>query len=97
MAAPAAVASPVQHGHIDDSVVPGTVHIVDLDHTMSTKHSKGNSEIVLVPTPSDDPDDPVSHLVEEVFNSEERRLVHHSTTSPLNQGSLCYNHERHDH
>ena len=45
---------------IDDSVIPGTVHLVDLDHNMSTKHSKGNKEIVLIPTPSEDPDDPLN-------------------------------------
>ena len=50
----------VQHGQIDDSVVPGTVHLVDLDHSMQAKHSKAQQDIVLVPTPSDDPDDPVS-------------------------------------
>jgi hypothetical protein len=47
-------------GIIDESVVPGTVHLVDIDHNMSTKHSKGNKEIVLIPTPSDDPDDPLN-------------------------------------
>lgn len=35
---------------IDDSVVSGTAHLVDLDHNMSTKHSEGNKEIVLIPT-----------------------------------------------
>jgi hypothetical protein len=47
-------------GMIDESVVPGTVHLVDLEHNMSTKHSKGDNEIVLIPTPSDDPDDPLN-------------------------------------
>lgn len=45
---------------IDQNVVPGTVHLVDLEHNMTTKHSKGNKEIVLIPTPSDDPDDPLN-------------------------------------
>lgn len=49
----------IQHGHIDDSVVPGTVHLIDLDHTMQAKHSKAHQDVILVPTPSDDPDDPV--------------------------------------
>ena len=49
----------IQHGHIDDSAVPGTVHLVDIDNTMHAKHSKAHQDIVLVPTPSDDPDDPV--------------------------------------
>ena len=50
----------VLHGNIDDSVVPGTVHLVDLDQSMRAKHSAAHQDIVLVPTPSEDPDDPVS-------------------------------------
>lgn len=42
-------------GHIDDSVVPGTVHLVDIDHNVQSKHSKNHKDIILVPTPSDDP------------------------------------------
>ena len=49
----------IQHGHIDESIVPGTVHLIDLDHNLHVKHSKAQQDIVLVPTPSDDPDDPV--------------------------------------
>lgn len=45
--------------HEDDAApVPGTVHLVDLDGTMRAKHAKG-SDVVLVPAPSRDPDDPV--------------------------------------
>lgn len=45
-------------GHTD---VPGTVHLVDLEGTMHTKHARGGkSDIVLIPAPSSDPDDPVS-------------------------------------
>ncbi|OAL34849.1 hypothetical protein AYO20_05809 [Fonsecaea nubica] len=41
--------------------VPGTVHLVDLDHTMHTRHADaGAGDIVLVPTPSNDPDDPLN-------------------------------------
>ena len=47
-------------GHIDESAVPGTVHLVDLDHSIHTRHSSGDKEIVLIPTPSDDPDDPLN-------------------------------------
>lgn len=45
----------------DDGVpVPGTVHLVDLEGTMMAKHAKGaQRDIVLVPAPSSDPDDPV--------------------------------------
>ncbi len=41
--------------------VPGTVHLVDLEGTMRAKHaSKGHKDIVLVPAPSNDPDDPLN-------------------------------------
>lgn len=47
--------------HIDDSVVPGTVHLVDVEHVLNTKHAKGTQgDIVLVPSPSSDPDDPLN-------------------------------------
>jgi MFS family permease len=40
--------------------IPGTVHLVDLDGTMRTQHAQGGQrDIVLVPTPSQDPDDPL--------------------------------------
>ncbi|KAI0834279.1 putative MFS transporter [Hypoxylon sp. FL0890] len=48
------------HGDIDESLVPGTVHLVDLEHTMATQHAKDQKDIVLVPTPSTDPDDPLN-------------------------------------
>ncbi|KIX03955.1 uncharacterized protein Z518_07508 [Rhinocladiella mackenziei CBS 650.93] len=40
--------------------VPGTVHLVDLEHTMHTRHADGSKDVVLVPTPSSDPDDPLN-------------------------------------
>jgi hypothetical protein len=41
--------------------VPGTVHLVDLEHTLLARHAgNGAGDIVLVPTPSDDPDDPLN-------------------------------------
>lgn len=43
-----------------DTVVPGTVHLVDLDLSLRTRHAKGNQNIVLVPTPSSDPNDPLN-------------------------------------
>lgn len=48
------------HGHINYEAVPGTTHLVDLDGHMNAQHSKGNAQIVLIPTPSDDPDDPLN-------------------------------------
>jgi hypothetical protein len=42
------------------SPVPGTVHLVDLEGVMLAKHAqRGQRDIVLVPAPSSDPDDPV--------------------------------------
>ena len=44
----------------DSWPVPGTVHLVDLEGTMAAKHAKGTrKDVILVPTPSSDPDDPV--------------------------------------
>ncbi|EME39841.1 hypothetical protein DOTSEDRAFT_137260 [Dothistroma septosporum NZE10] len=40
--------------------VPGTFHLVDLDHTIASKHANAHQDIVLVPTPSEDPDDPLN-------------------------------------
>jgi hypothetical protein len=39
--------------------VPGTVHLVDLDHNMQARHA-GNGDIILDPAPSSDPDDPLN-------------------------------------
>ncbi|XDG03625.1 hypothetical protein ABKA04_003240 [Annulohypoxylon sp. FPYF3050] len=55
-----ALAMATDHSDIDESLVPGTVHLVDLEHTMATRHAKGHNDIVLVPTPSTDPDDPLN-------------------------------------
>lgn len=51
--------TPVSHSEDLSGTVPGTVHLVDLDHTMHTRHAQGG-DIVLVPTPSKDPDDPLN-------------------------------------
>ncbi|KAL4904498.1 hypothetical protein BDW74DRAFT_178604 [Aspergillus multicolor] len=41
--------------------IPGTVHLVDLDSTISSRHARGASrDVVLIPTPSNDPDDPLN-------------------------------------
>ncbi|CAK7222454.1 hypothetical protein SBRCBS47491_004870 [Sporothrix bragantina] len=39
---------------------PGTVYLVDHDHQVAGQHAKADAEIVLVPAPSDDPDDPLN-------------------------------------
>jgi len=45
----------------ENVTVPGTVHLVDLEGTMATQHAQGGRrDIVLVPTPSADPDDPLN-------------------------------------
>ncbi|KAH8894325.1 MFS general substrate transporter [Thozetella sp. PMI_491] len=47
-------------GTIDELPIPGTVHLVDLEHSLATRHAKGQKDIVLVPTPSSDPEDPLN-------------------------------------
>ncbi|KAI9743624.1 MAG: hypothetical protein M1818_002940 [Claussenomyces sp. TS43310] len=48
-------------GHLDTSIVPGTVHLVDLEGTLHAKHASGGvADVVLVPAPSDHPDDPLN-------------------------------------
>ena len=49
------------NGRLDEEAVPGTVHLVDLEGTIRAKHAKGGlSDVVLVPAPSNDPDDPLN-------------------------------------
>lgn len=38
--------------------VPGTVYLVDIDRSLQVQHN-GQSDIVLIPQPSDDPNDPL--------------------------------------
>lgn len=46
---------------MEDVHVPGTVHLVDMEGTMHAKHAKGGQrDIVLVPAPSQDPEDPLN-------------------------------------
>ena len=45
----------------DSQYVPGTVHLVDLEGVLRAKHAEGGQkDIVLIPAPSDDPDDPLN-------------------------------------
>jgi hypothetical protein len=50
------------HGHLDETAIPGTVHLVDLEGTIRGKHasSSGLHDVVLVPAPSSDSDDPLN-------------------------------------
>lgn len=45
---------------LNEDVVPGTVHLVDVGGDMHARHLDGNKEIVLVPKPSSDPQDPLN-------------------------------------
>ncbi|PLB41828.1 MFS general substrate transporter [Aspergillus candidus] len=46
---------------MSDNFIPGTVLLVDDAHEQSTKHATGkHTEIVLIPPPSDDPNDPLN-------------------------------------
>lgn len=48
------------HGDIDESQVPGTVQLIDIDEHLATRHARGQKDIILVPTPSADPEDPLN-------------------------------------
>ncbi|KAF7551559.1 hypothetical protein G7046_g7686 [Stylonectria norvegica] len=39
--------------------IPGTVQLVDTEHTLNVEHGKEQGDIVLVPQPSNHPDDPL--------------------------------------
>ncbi|CAG9945809.1 unnamed protein product [Clonostachys rosea f. rosea IK726] len=40
--------------------VPGTAHLVDLDHNLQARHSSNDGDIILIPSPSNDPNDPLN-------------------------------------
>jgi hypothetical protein len=40
--------------------VPGTVHLVDLEGTLHARHAQSKSDIVFIPAPSANPDDPLN-------------------------------------
>jgi hypothetical protein len=43
-----------------NTTIPGTYTLVDMDGTSHAVHSKGHSDIILVPAPSKNPDDPLN-------------------------------------
>lgn len=49
---------PARAANVD--AVPGTLFLVDPEHVLSSRHAKKDATVVLVPTPSDDPDDPLN-------------------------------------
>ncbi|KAI4745995.1 MFS general substrate transporter [Aureobasidium sp. EXF-12298] len=49
------------HAEADDDYVPGTVHLVDVTGQVSSSHHDGSQrDIVLIPQPSSDPEDPLN-------------------------------------
>ncbi|KAB8300340.1 hypothetical protein EYC80_000527 [Monilinia laxa] len=51
-----------RHGHLDTRLIPGTIHLVDLEGVMRGQHASASRlhDVVLVPSPSSDPDDPLN-------------------------------------
>ncbi|RAL67460.1 hypothetical protein DID88_008215 [Monilinia fructigena] len=51
-----------RHGHLDTRLIPGTIHLVDLEGVMRGQHVSASRlhDVVLVPSPSSDPDDPLN-------------------------------------
>ncbi|CAK7221333.1 hypothetical protein SCUCBS95973_004458 [Sporothrix curviconia] len=48
---------------LDKDAIPGTVYLVDVNHNFAARHAKGrgqDDDIVLIPTPSSDPNDPLN-------------------------------------
>ena len=55
--------------------VPGTEHLVDIERTLRAKHASGSQDdVVLIPAPSDNPDDPLNW-------SAKRKLLSTASTS----------------
>ncbi|CAD0096696.1 unnamed protein product [Aureobasidium mustum] len=53
----------------DDNIAPGTVRLIDANGELNVKHSEGHGDIILVPTPSEDPEDPLNW-------TKQRKLLH---------------------
>lgn len=51
-----------QRDELDTRAVPGTIHLVDLEGVMKGQHASASrlQDVVLVPSPSSDPDDPLN-------------------------------------
>ncbi|CAD6440025.1 6505ea9c-ed63-4f6a-a8a3-9446c1d57371 [Sclerotinia trifoliorum] len=49
-------------GELDTRPIPGTIHLVDLEGVMRGQHASASriQDVVLVPSPSSDPDDPLN-------------------------------------
>ncbi|KGQ06374.1 putative MFS-type transporter [Beauveria bassiana D1-5] len=59
----AAATTTTTTAYMDETQVPGTVLLVDLEHTAATQHASDSRDIILVPTPSRDPNDPLNWSV----------------------------------
>jgi hypothetical protein len=46
----------------DEEIIPGTVHLVDLDDILNLKKEAGLKNIILQPQPSSNPNDPLLWL-----------------------------------
>ncbi|KAL3448953.1 MFS general substrate transporter [Aspergillus insuetus] len=74
---------------IDRDAIPGTFTLVDTEHVLATRHlDHGDRDIILVPEPSSDPDDPLNwsphrKLLATVCLSEETGV----SVSTLNEGT----------
>lgn len=61
---------------MSDNFIPGTVLLVDDAHEQSTKHATGkHTEIVLIPPPSDDPNDPLVGLFFVISRTSSKKTV----------------------
>lgn len=70
----------IESGMMEKPLVPGTLHLVDLEGILRAKHASGSeSDIVLIPAPSEDPDDPLNW-------SAERKLLSTASISMC----VCY-------
>ncbi|KAL6864634.1 major facilitator superfamily domain-containing protein [Trichoderma novae-zelandiae] len=49
-----------QLAHVDECQVPGTVLLIDVDHNAETLHASSQKDIILIPTPSKDVNDPLN-------------------------------------
>jgi hypothetical protein len=57
----AKMAPPAELVQLDETAIPGTVHLVDVEGILRAKHASGrNADVILVPAPSNDPDDPLN-------------------------------------
>ncbi|RDW56343.1 MFS transporter-16 [Coleophoma crateriformis] len=56
---------------VEERLAPGTVHLIDANGELHVKHSESAKDIVLLPLPSDDPEDPLNW-------TKSRKLLHTS-------------------